>query len=110
MAVPTTMKRNDTGPAFLATLRDAYGNAINLSGVLAVQFHMRDTRTKAVKVDAACTVVDAATGRISYAWDAADTDTAGIFEAEVEVTFSDGTVESFPNDGFQRVEVIEDLA
>lgn len=39
----------------------------------------------------------------------ADTDTAGRFEAEFEVTYADGAVETFPNDGFIVVQIGPDI-
>ena len=110
MAFVTKIKRGDTGPAFRATLRDAVGDPVDLSGAAAV-FNMRDTKSKAVKVSAgAMTVLDAPGGRVEYAWEPEDTDTVGVYDAEVQVTFSDATVETFPNDGMHRVEVLEDVS
>lgn len=64
----------------------------------------------AVKVDAAANIDDGAAGEVSYDWTAADTDTGGHFKAEWEVTFSDGTIRTFPNPGFTHVRIGGDLA
>lgn len=111
MATVTKIKRGDTGPKFRATLRDANGDAINLAGATAA-FYMRDIGgQRLVKVNGgAMTILDAAAGRVEYPWAAGDTDTAGLFDAEVQVTFGDGEVQTFPNDGPHRVEVIEDIS
>lgn len=110
MATATKIKRGDTGPKFRATLNDADGDPIDLTGAAAL-FMMRDVNSRAIKVAAgAMTILDAALGRVEYAWVTADTDTAGIYEAEVQVTFSDGLIETFPNDGHHRVEVVEDVS
>lgn len=103
------IKQNDTSPAMLATLQDADGNAINLTGA-SVRFHMRTIGSSQTTVDAAATVVTAASGIVRYAWDAADTATVGSYQAEFEVTYSDASIETFPNDGFIRVKITDDVA
>lgn len=103
------IKQNDTSPALGATLKDGDGNAVDLSGA-TVRFHMRARGATTAKVDAAATVTGASTGEVSYAWIAADTDTAGKFQAEFEVTYADTTVETFPNNGYITVDIDGDLA
>lgn len=102
------IKRNDTSPAISGTCQDADGNAIDLSGA-AVRFHMFDQYGNEV-VDAAATIISAAAGTVKYEWQAADTDVAGFFHSEFEVTYSDSSIETFPNYGYQKVHVYEDLA
>jgi len=102
------MKQNDTQPRMLATLQDGDGTAINLTGA-SVRFHMRTLGGSTV-VDAAATIVTAASGLVRYDWVAADTDTVGSYQAEFEVTYSDTTIETFPNSGYIRVEITDDIA
>ena len=101
-------KRNDRQPAISATLKDASGAAVNLTGA-TVRFKLRSRGASAAKVDAAATITNAAGGQVRYAWAAGDLDTAGLFDAEFEVTFGDGTTETFPNDRHLVVQVTEDL-
>ena len=103
------IKQNDTGPAMLATLQDASGNAINLVGA-SVRFHMRSVMGGNPVVDAAATVVTAASGIVRYNWLSADTNTIGSYQAEFEVTYADASVETFPNDSYIAVEIIDDIA
>jgi hypothetical protein len=42
-------------------------------------------------------------------WQAADTTTPGLYNAEWEVTFTDGTVATFPNERYLLVEMKADL-
>lgn len=108
MPTVTKIKRHDTAPAFTATLRDANGTVIDLTGASA-RFLMREPRARILKVNGAMTIPDAANGRVSYAWATGDTDTAGKYQVEVEVTFSDSTIQTFPNDGHHDLHVVKDL-
>ena len=103
------IKRNDTSPAMLASLQDANGDAVDITAA-SVRFHLRPISSQIVKVDADAVIVTAAQGEVRYNWQAADTDTIGSYQAEFEVTYSDGTIETFPNDGYIRVEIISDIA
>jgi hypothetical protein len=58
---------------------------------------MRLQGQNTLKVDAAATVVSPAAASVRYDWETVDTDTAGIFEGEWEVTFGDGKQITFPN-------------
>ena len=49
------------------------------------------------------------TPTVKYEWQPGDTDTEGFYDAEFEVTYSDGTVETFPNRGFITVIISPDL-
>jgi len=99
----TQIKRNDTAPALTSVL------GVDLTGA-TVAMLMRDDTNGEIKVDlGAATITDAATGTVSYAWQAGDTDTAGMFYVEWVVTFGDGTKRSLPVQGFDRVLIFGDL-
>ena len=103
------IKQNDTSPSMLATLQDANDTAIDLTSA-SVRFHLRPISSSTVKVDAPVTIVTADEGIVRYDWLAADTDTIGSYQAEFEVTYADASIETFPNDGYIRVEIISDIA
>lgn len=75
-------------------------------------FHMRLHPAGAVKVSGGSmgTVGSAVNGRIKYSWAAADTDTAGEYEAEVQATFSNGAIRTFPPSGYISISVKDDIA
>ena len=90
-----SIKQNDTSPAIQATLQDYEGNPINLLGA-TVRFHMKSLGGN-LKIDRPVSITDSANGVILYEWQASDTDVAGTYYAEFEVTYSDSSVETFPN-------------
>lgn len=102
------LKQNDTQPALRAQLKDGDDVPIVLTGA-TIRFHMR-TISGTVKVDAAATIITAANGIVQYNWQAADTNTIGTYQAEFEVTYQDTTIETFPNSGYIRVEITDDIA
>ena len=113
----TRLKRGDRSPIFDSVIRDRDGNAISLVGATA-RFLMRDATDRGnVVIDAPATIVNAAAvapdpdlGRITYAWGPTDTLLPGKFDAEVEVTFAGGIVETFPNVGYHQVVIQDDIA
>lgn len=92
----------------LATLKDGNDEVIELSGS-TVRFHMRQIGETTVAVDESATIYDVDAGQVSYVFSASDTATSGSFQAEFEVTNTDGTIETFPNKGYIRVEITDDI-
>jgi hypothetical protein len=100
-----TIKRGDTAPAIRYLLDPS---TVVLTGA-TVRFKMR-VRGWALVLDALATVVTATgTPTVEYSWQPGDTATAGLYEAEFQVTYSDGGIETFPNAGFIQVRVNEDV-
>jgi hypothetical protein len=103
------IKQNDTSPKIQATLKDGDGDVINLTDAI-VRFHMREIGETTTTTDASATVVSPATsGVVQYNWAADDTDTVGSYQAEFEVEYGDGSIETFPNNGYIRVEITDDI-
>lgn len=107
MPATVVLKRNDRQPPIEASLEQAAGTPINLTGA-SVKFIMRNEAT--VKVNATATIIDANRGVVKYEWGLTDTDTAGTYQAEFEITFADGRKLTVPNDEYIVVVVLEDLA
>lgn len=109
MASAFYLKKGDTSPSIQATLTDGDGATIDLTGATVV-FNMADEDGTLVVDGGSCNIdnnTDPA--QVSYDWAADDTDTAGYFTAEFEVTYSDTSVETFPNKGFIGVHIHADL-
>lgn len=100
------VKQNDTAPSAAATLRDG-GEAIDLTGA-TVRFNMA-LQNSPTKVSAAGVVSDAPNGRVRYDWVEGDTDTPGVYQCEWEVTWGDGTVQTFPPSSFLTLTITKEL-
>ena len=104
------IKQNDTRPAITANLTDANDAAVNLTGS-TVKFNMRVDPAGTTKVSLqGVTIEDAEAGQVSYAGTSSDTDTADDYEAEFQVTFAGGAVQTFPGRNWIAVHVIDDIA
>ena len=90
-------------------LQDANFNVVNITGS-TVRFYMRQIGSSQVKIDAPAQIGSAPDGEVLYHWTEEDTDTAGSYQCEFEVTYFDNTTETFPNGGYIRVNIIEDIA
>lgn len=101
------MKKNDLEPVVNAVLRDGDGLA-DLTGA-TVKFIMKLGLVGAVKVNSSATIVSATGGQVRYTWAGTDTDTAGDYICEWEVTRA-GKKSTFPNGSFKRVRIVTDLA
>lgn len=104
------IKRNDRRPRFRVQLTQD-GVPADLTGNAAVRFTLTDASTSAIKINkAAMSVVDAPTGVVEYVWAATDTDTAGTYNAEVEVDWGTSITQTFPTKGYFVVTIYADLA
>ena len=104
------IKQNDTRPTLRCILLDADELPVDLTAA-TVEFHMRVYPAGTTKIAAGTgAVIDTAQGDVEYKWSSSDTDTAETYEAEFECTFSDGTIQPFPNDKHAFVYITDDIA
>lgn len=96
------LKAGDRHPPFSATLK-AGGAAVDLTGS-TVLLIIRNQTTAEVDTFA-MSIVSATAGTVTYEWGAGETDTAGTYDAEIEVTFGDGTKQTFPTKEYLTVEI-----
>ena len=115
MANSMQMTVNDTAPSATATLKSGTPKAAVDIQSATVRFHMTDAAEK-LKVDAAANNdqvgdgSDGSKGKVSYDWVPADTDTEGKNKAHWEVTYSDGTIQTFPTPGNNTIIFHAELA
>jgi hypothetical protein len=99
------IKENDTSPAILFALTPT---SVNLNGAAAL-FRMRPIGSTAWAITESADIqIATVTPTLRYDWDATDTATPGFYEAEFVVTYSDNTVETFPNSGFITINIVGD--
>ena len=103
-----TGRQGDTEKLFEFTCADANGR-VDLSGALAVRFHLAKAAGKPIIIDADATVLDDGTGSQDiasgapqgdgqYEWLPTETDDLiGAYVAEIEVTMADGKPLTFPD-------------
>lgn len=110
-----SIKTGDTASAIYATLEDANGDAVNIAGA-NVTFKMAPmsggtltVARAAVNAQVGAGTVDGSTGNVVFNWGTSDLTTADWYRAEWEATFSNGSIQTFPNDGFMLVSVTGDL-
>mgnify|MGYP006407512815 FL=1 len=103
------IKQNDTASFLTRDLKDAFGAPVNVTAA-AVVFSMRVKPAGTVKVDEqGCTIVTAGIGRVRYEWTAANTNTADEYEGEFQVTYANGKIQTFPNDGYIPIVITDDI-
>ena len=101
------IKQNDTSPSLEATLSDA--NLVPADILAAtVMLHMKAIGGGVV-LDEQMTITDAENGVVQYDWQVGDTSTAGTYYVEFEVTYSDGSIETFPNTGSLPLVITREL-
>lgn len=106
-----SFKQNDRLPSLTVTATQADGTAYDLTGATGAVFHLRNSETGAVKLSSmTATVVNAAQGILRYDWGTNDLDTAGLFDAEFEVTMNTGRKITVPTQGYISVRVVDDIA
>lgn len=106
-----TIKRGDTSPGLQVQLLDGDQPAQGLATASGVKLILRRYGSSTPVVSASMTVADQTLrqGWVSRPWQSADTAQAGDLRGEVEVTWGDGSVQTFPADSYFTVNVIDDL-
>ncbi len=104
---PLKLTLNDLQPRYFAQAKDAAGAVIDLTGATIVAT-MKDVVLGTVKINrqsAGITISDAENGLFNYAWQAGDTDTAGIYYVEFEITPVSGGKFTLPQPQENKAEV-----
>jgi hypothetical protein len=102
------IKQNDTSPAIQVQLTNSSDQNIVLNGA-SVLFNIK-TESNKFLFSKAATVVNSALGIVKYQWTSGDTSTMGVCYGEFQVTYADNTVETFPNDGYIKIKITQEIA
>lgn len=100
------IKQDDTQPAMKVRLKDSAGNPVNLTGA-SVQVAIQHYSKPVIKFLRSAYVADASTGEIWLIWQPEETQVTGLYRIEFRVTYQDGNRETFPNDGYLIVNILE---
>jgi hypothetical protein len=104
--------QGDTSPALVSQLT-AGGEPIDLSSVDDVKFIMQDKYERIVideGVQESVNILNASNGEVEFVFRRDNTNTVGSYEAQFEVTYSNGAVETFPSDKRIDIEIVEQIA
>lgn len=104
-----TMKRGDTYPNLVLALHDDNG-PINLSGATQVRLLLKNATppNQAITLGP-LSVTGATTGEVTYVWELDDLLDVGVYQGEVEVTWSAGKYQTLPHDTYFTLQVVADL-
>ncbi len=104
------VKRGDVGRQFTDTLTTGDPAVpIDLTDAVEVLFQLDHTERALVVTGVATVVGDPTDGNVEYTTVATNLDIAGLYRHEWQVTFSDGTIFTFPDEGYNYVSVDMDL-
>ena len=107
MGAVFVIKQNDRQPYLYATLLQADGAPVDLTGA-TVKFVMQKQDGTALKVNADAIIINAPEGTVEYRWAAGDTDTPGNYRAEFKVLFA-GSQMTVPNAEYITVRIEKGL-
>lgn len=108
-AAEFVIKQGDTAPRLVGELIDGDGNAVNVHGA-AVALHLHGLTVENDTSKTAVVLAGDPSSTVYYDWAAGDTDDAGYYAGEWQVTYSNGQIETFPNGGVFLLQVEEQLA
>jgi hypothetical protein len=71
---------------------------------------MRDENSNALVTNGVGTVINPNKGIVAYEWQTGDTANTGIHSAEFQITYNSGKIETFPNTGYIKVVIKDEIA
>lgn len=111
--MPFTIKKGDTLPIITATLTtgpDAGTQTpVDLTTSTAIILVMKPVLGGSADRLTGSVNGTPTDGGVKYIWTALDTDTAGTYNCEWEITFVAGKIQTFPNEAYFQVVVADDL-
>lgn len=110
MSASFYIKQNDTAPSIEAALSDSNGRVKSMANASVVRFHMQDENGNLLVENGLGTIINATKGIVAYEWRAGDTANTGIHSAEFQIEYTNGQIETFPNTGYIKVIIKDELA
>lgn len=115
MALVITTKQHDTRPIRTITLVEqnpsaAAGvlRAVDLTNATQAKMLAKNTGTGST-ISSILAFTSRLTGVLTWTPIAGDTASPGTYQAEVEITWSDGGIETYPNDGYFTISIVADV-
>lgn len=110
MTAKLRLKRNDLQPYYYAQVKDAAGNPVDLTAAAIVcTMRATDGTLKIERQSAGISITEAANGKFEYRWQSGDTDMAGKYFIEFEITPQSGGKFTVPADSSAVVLVTDSL-
>lgn len=108
--------QGDTASFVPDTLRDSAGDAVDIAGA-SITFQMIGLQDASFRIDADAENDQTGTpgpdnetqGNVHYEWATGQTDDPGYFLARWVVTFGDGSIQTYPNDGWFTISISPDV-
>lgn len=104
---PIELKQHDTEPLDVTLARGGRPRALDPADTVLFMLRLRD-ETEPV-VEGECIILDAPKAKVRYPFVEGDLATAGLYDAEWQVTYSDGSIGTWPKRGYQTVVVYPDI-
>lgn len=101
------IKRGDTLPPLVVDLAYSDGSPLNLAGATG-RFLMRRLYQTDLVIDADIPL-DTDTGTATWNWADGGADIIGRYLAEIEIRFTDGSIQTFPTVGALLIHVVKDM-
>lgn len=113
MPASFTIKKGDTLPVLTATLYsdNSMRNPVDLTSASSARLLVGKPGTTPVINVAMSFVSPRSSGKVEYEWTPGDTDVSpDTYRLEVEVTWNDGNVGTYPKKGYLTFTVVDDLS
>lgn len=105
----TLIKQGDTKTQFQIQLLDASSQPINLTGASAKIFIANQSNNVLLLQKNATLTSTPTEGKVIFHFDDNDATGNGIINIQVNITYSDGTIEKFPANGYKQISITPSL-
>ena len=109
MAANFYIKQNDTAPSIEAVLTDSTGRAKSLILASQIKFNMSTEEGSSLVNLGTASIINATKCIVSYPWQTGYTSNTVIHNAEFQVTYTNGQIDTFPNSGYIKIIIREEL-